>query len=90
MARIRDDELIVDVIDRGMGMSAFIREHAFEAYFSTQQIGHPTGLGLTECRSLMNSIGGRIMIETAEGCGTHISVVVPGQGNWLYSDYPQP
>jgi signal transduction histidine kinase len=76
-ARVGGDELVIEVIDRGSGMSDHVRLRAFQPYFSTRQNTHPTGLGLSECRIQIESMGGRVEIESIEEFGTRASVVLP-------------
>ena len=76
-ARIDEDELAIDVNDRGKGMSNFVRERAFEPYFSTLNNTHLGGLGLSECRAQIAWMGGRIEIESIEANGTRATVILP-------------
>ncbi len=72
------DGLRVEVIDDGAGMTESVRELAFEPYFSTQETSpRATGLGLYECRRLLEECGGQITLESMEGRGTRASVLLP-------------
>ena len=71
------DDLAIDVNDRGTGMTDFVRERAFEPYFSTRKNSRSVGLGLSECRTQIESIGGRVEIESVEANGTRASVILP-------------
>lgn len=75
--RLDGDELAIDVNDRGTGMSDWIRMRAFEPYFSSRRNSCSAGLGLPECRAQVESMGGRVEIESVEGHGTRASVVIP-------------
>lgn len=77
-ARLDGEELAIDVDDRGEGMSESVRQQAFEPYFSTRKDSRPTGLGLSECRAQIESMGGRVEIESVEARGTRASVILPG------------
>ena len=75
--RLDGDELAIDVNDRGAGMSDLVRMRAFEPYFSSRKNSCSPGLGLSECRAQVESMGGRVEIESVEGHGTRASVVIP-------------
>jgi signal transduction histidine kinase len=76
-ARLDGDDLVIDVDDRGSGMSDSVRLRAFEPYFSTRESSHATGLGLSECRAQIESMGGRVELESIEAVGTRASVILP-------------
>lgn len=75
--RLDGDELVIDVNDRGAGMSDLVRMRAFEPYFSSPRNSCSAGLGLSECRAQVESMGGRVEIESVEGHGTCASIVIP-------------
>jgi signal transduction histidine kinase len=77
LARLDGDELAIDVIDQGKGMPNSIQERAFEPYFSTRRSSRPTGLGLSECRAQITSMGGYVELESVDGAGTRASVILP-------------
>ena len=58
-------------------MSDAVRERAFEPLFTTKPAGRGTGLGLSLCRSIAHDHGGHIMLESAAGQGTRVSVWIP-------------
>jgi signal transduction histidine kinase len=76
-ARLDGDDLAIEVNDRGSGMSDSVRLRAFEPYFSTRENSGPTGLGLSQCRAQIESMGGRVEIESIEAFGTCASVILP-------------
>lgn len=63
--------------DRGCGMSEeFIRSRLFKPFETTKKKGF--GIGLFQCRQLVDAHGGRIEVESAEGQGTTFTVILPG------------
>jgi signal transduction histidine kinase len=42
-----------------------------------------TGLGLPICKELATQMGGDIIVNSAEGCGTTIWVVIPCQATLI-------
>jgi signal transduction histidine kinase len=68
-------ELVVSVIDRGMGMSAETKKRLFEAFYTTKRNG--TGLGMMITQEIVKKHGGKIEVESEEGKGTTVSVYLP-------------
>ena len=58
----RDGEVIVDVVDDGPGIDQAIQGRVFEPFFSTRQPGQGTGLGLSVSRSIVDALGGSVVL----------------------------
>ncbi len=76
-----DDELRVDVIDRGVGIVSSDIPHIFERFrqldgSSTREHGG-TGVGLYLCAQLMRVQDGRIWVDSAWGKGSTFSFTLP-------------
>ena len=52
------DYVMLSVSDTGTGMSEEIKDHLFEAFFTTKAPGKGTGLGLATCRTIIQQSGG--------------------------------
>lgn len=65
------------VQDRGQGMSAETREHAFDPFFTTRAREGGTGLGLSTAHGIVTEHGGTIQIESRLGRGTTVAVELP-------------
>lgn len=73
---VRNDEAVIEVMDRGIGMSSdFIRTELFKPFSSTKQAGF--GIGAFEARSLSEAMGGRLEVESREGEGSIFTLVLP-------------
>jgi signal transduction histidine kinase len=57
-------------------MDAATRAQVFEAFFTTKS-GKGTGLGLATVHDIVTSNGGLIHMDSAPGCGTRVSVLLP-------------
>ncbi|WP_164078312.1 ATP-binding protein [Alteromonas facilis] len=70
-----------NVIDTGIGMSEEARNRIFERFnqadSSTTRKYGGTGLGMSITASLIRLMNGRIEIESEEGSGTHVKVILP-------------
>lgn len=67
--------VILEVTDRGHGMSPSAQHHLFEPFFTTKKDG--TGLGLYAVRQSVTAMGGELGIYTEAGYGTSVKVYLP-------------
>jgi two-component system, NtrC family, sensor kinase len=74
---VRGEELIMEVIDQGSGISPSIRQRLFEPFFTTKPPGRGTGLGLAICYGIVSDHGGRIEVDSALGKGSTFRVILP-------------
>ena len=65
----------INVRDYGLGISEQMREHLFDPFFSTKSEG--LGMGLAIVRSIIESHGGTIAAENADGGGARFEFVLP-------------
>ncbi|HET7909990.1 MAG TPA: ATP-binding protein, partial [Nitrospira sp.] len=63
-----DDLALIKVIDTGSGMTAESASQLFQPFFTTKP--HGMGVGLSICRTIVESHGGRIWTEPNPGGGT--------------------
>lgn len=65
------------VEDTGVGMDESTKERVFEPFFTTKAEGKGTGLGLAMVYGFVHSLSGRIVLNTAPGKGTSVTLVFP-------------
>lgn len=71
----RDDEAVLSVIDKGLGMTAeFIRNGLFRPFASTKEKGF--GIGAYEARVLIAGMGGRLEVWSRPGKGTRFDILL--------------
>lgn len=75
--RLREEYAVITVADNGMGMGRDTLEHVFEEYFTTKPPGKGSGIGLAISKSLIESGGGSISIESELGTGTTVTIRLP-------------
>jgi two-component system NtrC family sensor kinase len=73
----RGEEVVMEVIDAGSGISAAVRQRLFEPFYTTKPPGRGTGLGLSICYGIVADHGGRIEVDSAVGKGSTFRVILP-------------
>ncbi|MEI8347484.1 MAG: hybrid sensor histidine kinase/response regulator, partial [Pseudomonadota bacterium] len=72
-----DGNLILRVIDSGMGIKPENVKRIFDPFFTTKDVGKGTGLGLGIVLSIIQSMKGKIELESEVGIGTCFNVTFP-------------
>jgi two-component system sensor histidine kinase KdpD len=77
-ARGQDDSVLVEVADRGPGVSEQDAERVFDKFYRAREgEGGGVGLGLTICRGIVSAHGGRIWVEPRPGGGASFRFTLP-------------
>jgi len=71
---VADGEVVVRVIDTGIGMDERTLERATDPFFTTKPVGQGAGLGLSQVYGFASQAGGRLTIESELGKGTKVSI----------------
>jgi two-component system sensor kinase FixL len=74
-----DATVRTSVRDYGAGISEEMRDRVFDPFFTTKNEG--LGMGLAIVRSIVESHGGTITIENADGGGAQFEFVLPANGS---------
>ncbi|HEY7268978.1 MAG TPA: PAS domain-containing protein, partial [Dehalococcoidia bacterium] len=73
-------EVVIEVLDRGPGISAEDAEHIFEPFYRsprTAGLASGLGIGLALCKRLVDAQGGRIWVRPREGGGSAFGFALP-------------
>ncbi|OAG76645.1 Sensory box histidine kinase/response regulator [Acetobacter malorum] len=69
--------VVVQVTDRGVGMTEEMQARIFDPFFTTKGIGQGTGLGLSMIYGFISHCGGEVRVESVPGGGTSIELWLP-------------
>jgi two-component system, NtrC family, sensor histidine kinase HydH len=76
-ARKEANQIRLDVIDTGAGMSGDDLKKVFKPFYTTRPSG--TGLGLPTARRIVERHGGRMEVQSEPGRGTQFTIWLPAQ-----------
>jgi signal transduction histidine kinase len=65
------------VHDNGSGIPQEIKEHIFEPFFTSKEVGIGTGLGLSICYSIIQRHNGDITVKSSPTEGTEFVISLP-------------
>ncbi len=72
----REDQAFIEVTDQGCGMAReFIEEKLFKPFATTKK--HGFGIGLYQCKQIIESHLGSISVKSQEGQGTTFTILLP-------------
>jgi signal transduction histidine kinase len=79
LAKVEGGAIRVEIGDTGPGMSEEVRERVFDPFYTTAPPGSGAkGLGLTLVQRVVAEHQGRIVLDSAEGEGTRVTLYFPG------------
>jgi PAS domain S-box-containing protein len=74
---LRDNKLVIDFTDTGVGVPEKNLSKLFEPFFTTKKKGKGVGLGLSVAYGIIQEHGGSIYVESHSGEGTNFNVKLP-------------
>lgn len=79
-------DVVIEVADNGQGVALEDRERIFEPFVTRKDLG--TGLGLFVCRTIVESAGGRVLVDERPGGGARFRVVLPAATDLAHEEPP--
>ncbi len=74
---IQEDQVILQVMDTGMGIKREHLKNVFEPFWSTKGVSTGAGMGLAVSHGIISRHGGTISVESEEGKNTTFTVTLP-------------
>jgi PAS domain S-box-containing protein len=74
--KLQETAVIVEIEDTGIGISAENLKKVFDPFFTTKGPRNGTGLGLSVTKNIINLHNGLIDIESQEGKGTKVIIIL--------------
>jgi two-component system NtrC family sensor kinase len=71
------DGVRVHVSDTGVGIAPEQLERIFMPFHTTKEVGKGTGLGLSVSGSIIQSYGGKLLVQSEVGVGSTFTLVIP-------------
>jgi signal transduction histidine kinase len=82
----RGDKVQIDIADTGMGIPAENLPKIFDPFFTSKEVGHGTGLGLSVSYGIIQQHQGTIVPWSKPGEGTSFRIILPVKADLKASD----
>ncbi len=80
---IDQNVVMIWVSDTGCGIEQEEMDRVFDPFYTTKEVGHGTGLGLSVVHGIVANHGGEVQLLSDPGKGTVVRVFLPAQGGAL-------
>ena len=67
----------IQFADNGVGITQEDQKRVFDPFFTTKEAGKGTGLGLSVSIQIIETLGGRMEVNSRSGEGTKVSIILP-------------
>jgi two-component system NtrC family sensor kinase len=72
-------QVAIEISDNGPGIPKDLQDKIFDPFFTTKEVGKGTGLGLSISYSIVEKLGGRMILASQEGEGTTFTIYLPAR-----------
>ncbi len=74
------DKVVLSVADEGKGIAPDALRHVFDPYWRHTVASNRSGMGLSAVYGIVTALGGSVRVESQEGQGTTVSILLPRKG----------
>lgn len=74
---IRGKYVVIRINDNGAGIDDEIKDHIFDPFFSTKEVGKGSGMGLSVVHGIVHEHGGHIILDSKLNQGSTINIFLP-------------
>jgi two-component system NtrC family sensor kinase len=71
------DNIVIEITDTGIGMTEEVKQHIYDPFYTTKDIGEGTGLGLSIVFGIIEKHKGTIDVKSKPNEGTTFTVTLP-------------
>ena len=82
----KEKKVGICITDEGPGIPSEILSKIFDPFFTTKEVGKGTGLGLAISYSIVEKLGGKIVVNSEVGKGTTFTILLPIVNQDQFSD----
>ena len=82
----KEKKVGICITDDGPGMPAEVLSKIFDPFFTTKEVGKGTGLGLAISYSIVEKLGGKIVVNSEVGKGTTFTILLPVVNHEQFGD----
>ena len=75
--RSKNEKVSISVRDNGCGINPEDQKNIFSPFFTTKPVGRGTGLGLSVCYGIIDSMGGVMDVSSEKNFGTTFTIQLP-------------
>ncbi len=69
----------IEITDNGPGIPKHMLDKIFDPFYTTKEVGKGTGLGLSISYSIVEKLGGKMIVASEEGKGSTFTIYLPVQ-----------
>jgi signal transduction histidine kinase len=79
-ATASESEVVIEIHDHGVGMSPRVLARVYDFSFTTRRAAGGMGYGLSISKDVIESLGGKLRLESEGGQGTRAIITLPRIG----------